>query len=48
MILPLFIENTRDTAVGIATSYWLDDREVGVRVPVGSKIFTYPFLSDRL
>jgi hypothetical protein len=25
----------RDGAVGIATSYWMDDRGVGVRVPVG-------------
>jgi hypothetical protein len=23
-----------DSSVGIATSYWLDDLEVGVRVPV--------------
>jgi hypothetical protein len=27
----------RDSAVGIATGYRLDDREVGVRVPVGSR-----------
>jgi hypothetical protein len=33
---------SRDSAVGIATSYWLDDRGVGVRAPVGSKIFTSP------
>jgi hypothetical protein len=26
-----------DSAVGIATSYWLDDRGVGVRVPVGQE-----------
>jgi hypothetical protein len=37
-----------DSAVGIATSYWLDDRGVGVRVPVGSRIFTSPCRSDRL
>jgi hypothetical protein len=29
----------RDSAVGIATSYGLDDRRVGVRVPVRSRIF---------
>jgi hypothetical protein len=28
----------RDSVVGIATGYWLDDREVGVRAPVGSII----------
>jgi hypothetical protein len=32
----------------IATSYWLDDRDVRVRVPVGSRIFTSPCRSDRL
>jgi hypothetical protein len=26
---------------GIATGYGLDDRGVGVRVPVGSRIFTF-------
>jgi hypothetical protein len=31
---------SRDSAVGIATSYGLDDRGIGVRVPVGSRIFT--------
>jgi hypothetical protein len=33
---------SRDSAVAVATSYWLDDRGVGVRVPVGSKILTSP------
>jgi hypothetical protein len=28
-------ERSRDSLVGIATSYGLDDRGVGVRVPVG-------------
>jgi hypothetical protein len=28
---------SRGSAVGIATAYGLDDREVGVRVPVGSE-----------
>jgi hypothetical protein len=27
-------------AVGLATGYGLDDEEVGVRVPVGARIFT--------
>jgi hypothetical protein len=31
---------SRDSAVGIATGYGLDDRGVGVRVPVGSRIFS--------
>jgi hypothetical protein len=39
---------SRDSAVGIATSYWLDDRGVGVRVPRGSRIFTSPCRPDRL
>jgi hypothetical protein len=39
---------SRDSSVGIATSYWLDDRGVGVQVPVGSRIFTSLWRSDRL
>jgi hypothetical protein len=39
---------SRDSAVGIATGYGLDDREVGVRVPVGSRIFASPRRPDRL
>jgi hypothetical protein len=35
------IHNSRDSAVGIANGYGLDDRGVGVRVPVGSRIFTF-------
>jgi hypothetical protein len=31
---------SRDSVVGIATSYELDDRRVGVRVPVGPRIFS--------
>jgi hypothetical protein len=30
----------RGSVVGIVTGYGLDDREVGVRVPVGSRIFS--------
>jgi hypothetical protein len=33
------ISGSRDSSVGIATSYGLDDQGVGVGVPVGSKIF---------
>jgi hypothetical protein len=39
---------SRDTVVGIATGYGLDDREVGVRVPVRSRTFSSPCLPDRL
>jgi hypothetical protein len=38
---------SRDSIVGIATGYGLDDLEVGVRVPVRSRIFTSPY-PDRL
>jgi hypothetical protein len=37
-----------DSVVGIATGYGMDDRGVGVRVPVGSRIFSSPRRSDRL
>jgi hypothetical protein len=39
---------SHDSAVGIATGYRLDNREVGVRVPVVSRIFTSPCHPDRL
>jgi hypothetical protein len=39
---------SRDSAVGIATGYGLDDQEVGVRVLLEARIFTSPFLPDRL
>jgi hypothetical protein len=32
----------RDSAVGIATGYGLDDREVAVQVPAEARIFTSP------
>jgi hypothetical protein len=38
----------RDSVVGIANSYGLDDRGVGVRVPVGPRIFSSPRRLDRL
>jgi hypothetical protein len=37
-----------DSAVGIATGYGLDHREVRVRVPVGPRIFSSPRCPDRL
>jgi hypothetical protein len=40
MKIPQKCPVSRDSAVGIATGYGLDDREVGVRVPVGSRIFS--------
>jgi hypothetical protein len=39
---------SRDSSVGIATGYGLDDRGVGVRVPVGSRIFSCQRCADRL
>jgi hypothetical protein len=39
---------SRDSVVGIATTYRLDDRGVGVRVPVESRIFSSPDRPDRL
>jgi hypothetical protein len=39
---------SRDNAVGIATGYGLDDRGVGVRVPVRSRIFSSQRRPDRL
>jgi hypothetical protein len=42
---PLYVN--RDSVVGIATTYGLDDRGVEVRVPVGSRIFSSPLRPDR-
>jgi hypothetical protein len=39
---------SRDSSVGIATCYGLDDKGVGVRVPFGARIFTSPCRRDRL
>jgi hypothetical protein len=36
----------RGSVVGIVTGYGLDDQEVGVRVPVGSRIFSSPSHPD--
>jgi hypothetical protein len=43
-----YIQGSRDSAVGIATGYGIDGREVGVRVPVESRIFSSPRRPDRL
>jgi hypothetical protein len=37
---------SRSSSVGIATGYGLDSRGVGVREPVGSRIFTSSYLPD--
>jgi hypothetical protein len=37
----------RESAVGIATAYRLDDRGVGVRVPIELRIFSSPRRADR-
>jgi hypothetical protein len=42
------IKRSRDSVVGIATNYGLDDGGVRVRVPVGSIIFSSPNRPDRL
>jgi hypothetical protein len=39
---------SRDSSVGTAASYELDDRVVGVRGPVELRIFSYPNRPDRL
>jgi hypothetical protein len=43
------IESQRalDSSVGIAAGHGLDDRALGVRVPVGSRIFTSPYRPHR-
>jgi hypothetical protein len=53
VFLYLFIFNlallkSRDSVVSIATGHGMDDRGVGVRVPVGSRIFSSPDRPDRL
>jgi hypothetical protein len=41
-------EVVQGSAVGRETGYGLDDRGVGVRVPVVSRILTFPYRPDRL
>jgi hypothetical protein len=40
LVLLYTLTVSRDSSVGIATGYELDHRGVGVRVPVGSRLFT--------
>jgi hypothetical protein len=49
-ILVIFtaLVQSRESAVGIATGYGLDEQDVGVRVPMGARIFTSPYRPDRL
>jgi hypothetical protein len=42
------IPNGRNSVVGIVTDYRLEDRGVGVRVPVGARIFFSARRPDRL
>jgi hypothetical protein len=46
--MDVYVCGSRVRAVGIATGYGLDDRGVGVRVPLGSRIFCSPRRPDRL
>jgi hypothetical protein len=41
-------QRSRGSVVGIATGYGLYDRGVAVRIPVGSRIFSFPRLPHRL
>jgi hypothetical protein len=47
-LVVLFVTESRDSSVGIATGYGLDDRGFGVGVPVWTRIFTPPFRPDWL
>jgi hypothetical protein len=42
------ISRSRNSLVGIATGYWLNDRGMRVRVPVGTRIFSFQRRLDRL
>jgi hypothetical protein len=39
---------SQDSAVSIATGYGLDEQGIGIRVPVGPRIFSTPRRPDRL
>jgi hypothetical protein len=41
-VITVIIYEGRDSTVNIVTGYRLDDRGVGVRVPVGSRILSSP------
>jgi hypothetical protein len=40
------MHGSRDSVVGMATSYVLDDRGVGVRIPVGPEVYPTFYLMD--
>jgi hypothetical protein len=44
----MIIIRSWDSTVGVATGYGLDDRGVGFRVPLGSRIVSSPRRPDRL
>jgi hypothetical protein len=48
LLFSLNIITSRDSSVGITTVYGPEDRGVGVRVPVVSRIFCSPSRPDRL
>jgi hypothetical protein len=47
-LLSLIRSRSRDSAVALAIGYGVDDRDVGVQVQVGSRIFSSPRRPDRL
>jgi hypothetical protein len=47
LIYYCYSQNSLSRAVCITTGNGLDDRRVGVRVQVGSRIVTFPYRSDR-
>jgi hypothetical protein len=46
--LDFLIDLIFSTGAEIATGYGLDDRDVGIRVLIGSRIFSFPRRPDRL
>jgi hypothetical protein len=44
--IALLSRQSRGSAIGIATGYELDDGWVGVRVPVGTRLFTPTYRPD--
>jgi hypothetical protein len=44
----IVLKRARGNIVSITTGYGLDDRGAGVRVPVGSRISTTLYRSDRI
>jgi hypothetical protein len=46
-LMIVFSDWNRDSSVSIVTSYGLDDRWVGIRVPARSRIFSSPPCPDR-